>query len=41
MSDVVAENRLSPAQASCIAGALSVEEYEAGLLGAGFADVSV
>jgi SAM-dependent methyltransferase len=48
LTDVVAENRLTPAEraergdwASCIAGALSVQEYEAALLGAGFVDVSV
>ena len=48
VSDVVADDRLSPAQraergdhAGCIAGALSVSEYEAGLVEAGFVDVSV
>jgi SAM-dependent methyltransferase len=48
VSDVVAENRLSAAEraergdyAGCIAGALSVSEYETGLRAAGFADVSV
>jgi ubiquinone/menaquinone biosynthesis C-methylase UbiE len=48
ISDVVAENRLSPAEraergsyAGCIAGALSKEEYLAGLEAAGFEDVSV
>ena len=48
VSDVVAEDRLSPQDraergdyAGCIAGALSVGEYVAGLEAAGFADVSV
>jgi SAM-dependent methyltransferase len=48
VSDVVAEDRLSSAEraergdhAGCIAGALSVSEYEAGLAEAGFVDVSV
>lgn len=48
VSDVVAEDRLSAADrlergdhAGCIAGALSVGEYEAGLAAAGFSDVSV
>jgi arsenite methyltransferase len=48
VSDVVAEDRLSPAQraergdfAGCIAGALSVAEYEAGLRSAGFGEISV
>jgi arsenite methyltransferase len=48
ISDVVAEDRLSPAErgqrgsyAGCIAGALSKSEYEAGLEAAGFGDVSV
>ena len=48
VTDVVAEDRLRPEdrarlgdRASCIAGALSVQEYEAGLLAAGFVDVSV
>jgi SAM-dependent methyltransferase len=48
ISDVVAEDRLSPAQRAergsyvgCIAGALSRAEYEAGLAAAGFADVTV
>lgn len=48
ISDVVAEDRLSPAERAergsytgCIAGALSVGEYEAGLEAAGFEDVSV
>jgi arsenite methyltransferase len=48
ISDVVAEDRLSPAERAergsyvgCIAGALSKGEYEAALLAAGFEDVSV
>jgi arsenite methyltransferase len=48
ISDVVAEDRLSPAERAergsyvgCIAGALSKGEYEAGLEAAGFEDVSV
>lgn len=48
VSDVVAEDRLSPEQraergsyAGCIAGALSVAEYTAGLEAAGFEQVSV
>jgi SAM-dependent methyltransferase len=48
VSDVVAEDRLTPADRAergdhvgCIAGALSVSEYEAGLEAAGFADVSI
>ena len=48
ISDVVAEDRLAPAERAqrgsfvgCIAGALSVGEYEAGLEAAGFDDVSV
>jgi SAM-dependent methyltransferase len=48
VSDVVAENRLSPEERAergshvgCIAGALSREEYIAGLTAAGFEDVSV
>jgi ubiquinone/menaquinone biosynthesis C-methylase UbiE len=48
ISDVVAEDRLSPAERAergshvgCIAGALSREEYVAGLEAAGFEDVSV
>jgi arsenite methyltransferase len=48
ISDVVAEDRLEPAQRAergsyvgCIAGALSASEYAAGLRAAGFADVSV
>ena len=48
ISDVVAEDRLSPAERAergsyvgCIAGALSKGEYEQGLLAAGFEDVLV
>ncbi len=48
VADVVAENHLSPEQRGergsyigCIAGALSQEEYQAGLEAAGFEDVSV
>jgi arsenite methyltransferase len=48
VSDVVAEDRLTPDERAargdyvgCIAGALSVGEYEEGLKAAGFADVSV
>ncbi|MEO5576702.1 MAG: arsenite methyltransferase [Gaiellaceae bacterium] len=48
ISDVVAEDRLSPEQRAergsfvgCIAGALSVAEYEAGLEAAGFEQVGV
>ncbi|TFC48615.1 arsenite methyltransferase [Cryobacterium sp. TMT1-21] len=48
VSDVVAENHLTPAQRAergshvgCIAGALSIEEYETGLSRAGFEQVSV
>jgi arsenite methyltransferase len=48
ISDVVAEDRLSPAERAergsyvgCIAGALSRSEYAAGLEAAGFEDVSV
>jgi SAM-dependent methyltransferase len=48
VSDVVAEDRLSTderaergSHVGCIAGALSVSEYEAGLRAAGFEDVSV
>jgi ubiquinone/menaquinone biosynthesis C-methylase UbiE len=48
VSDVVAEDRLSPAERAergdytgCIAGALSVTEYTDGLTAAGFTDVSV
>jgi arsenite methyltransferase len=48
ISDIVAEDRLSPADrrergsyVSCIAGALSESEYEAGLEAAGFEQISV
>jgi SAM-dependent methyltransferase len=48
VSDVVAEDRLTPDERAargdyvgCIAGALSVGEYQEGLTAAGFADVSV
>jgi len=48
ISDVVAENHLAPAERAergsyvgCIAGALSKDEYEAGLEAVGFEDVSV
>ena len=48
ITDVVAEDRLSPEErlergdfAGCIAGALSIGEYRAGLEAAGFEDVSV
>ena len=48
ISDIVAEDRLSPAERAergsycgCIAGALSVGEYEQALRDAGFEDVSV
>ena len=48
VSDVVAEDRLSAPEraergdhAGCIAGALSVSEYQAGLIAVGFGDVSV
>jgi arsenite methyltransferase len=48
VSDVVAEDRLSPAERAergsfvgCIAGALSVSEYREGLAGAGLEDVTV
>lgn len=48
VSDVVAEDRLTAADRAergdhvgCIAGALSVSEYEAGLEAAGFVDVSI
>jgi SAM-dependent methyltransferase len=48
ISDVVAEDRLTPDERAargdyvgCIAGALSVGEYEEGLKAAGFADVTV
>jgi arsenite methyltransferase len=48
VSDVVAEDHLSPSQRAdrgsyvgCIAGALSVQEYRAGLAAAGFTDIDV
>ncbi|HEV8248354.1 MAG TPA: arsenite methyltransferase [Gaiellaceae bacterium] len=48
ISDIVAEDRLSPAERAergsyvgCVAGALSKGEYEAGLEGAGFDDIEV
>jgi SAM-dependent methyltransferase len=48
ISDIVAEDRLAPEERAergnyvgCIAGALSVSEYEAGLAEAGFTEVSV
>ena len=48
IADVVAEDRLTPAQraergdvAGCIAGALSVSEYDAGLRGAGFTGIEI
>jgi arsenite methyltransferase len=48
ISDVVAENQLSPSQRAergsyvgCIAGALSVDEYRAGLESAGFTDIDI
>jgi SAM-dependent methyltransferase len=48
ISDIVAEDRLTPEQRAergsyvgCIAGALSIGEYEAGLEAAGFEDVGV
>lgn len=48
VSDVVAENQLSPTERAergsyvgCIAGALSVDEYRAGLASAGFTDIDV
>jgi arsenite methyltransferase len=48
ISDVVAEDRLSPAEraergsfAGCVAGALSKSEYAEGLAAAGFAEVEV
>ena len=48
VSDVVAENQLSPSERAergsyvgCIAGALSVDEYRAGLAAAGFTDIDV
>jgi SAM-dependent methyltransferase len=48
VSDIVAEDRLTPAQRAergsyvgCIAGALSFSEYRDGLVGAGFTDVEI
>jgi ubiquinone/menaquinone biosynthesis C-methylase UbiE len=48
ISDIVAEDHLTPSEreergsfAGCIAGALSFSEYGAGLLAAGFEEVSV
>jgi arsenite methyltransferase len=48
VSDVVAENHLSPTErgergawVGCIAGALSMAEYEQGLIAAGFIDVEI
>ena len=48
ISDVVAENHLPPEERAargsyvgCIAGALSIAEYEAGLEAAGFVDITV
>jgi len=48
VSDVVAGNHLSPAQRAerggwvgCIAGALSIAEYERGLADAGFVDIDI
>ena len=48
VTDIVAEDRLSPVEraergsyAGCIAGALSISEFEAGLRAAGLTDVSV
>ncbi|MGH3793757.1 MAG: arsenite methyltransferase [Pseudonocardiaceae bacterium] len=48
VSDVVAEDQLGPAQrgergsyVGCVAGALSISEYRAGLAAAGFADVTI
>ena len=48
VSDVVAENHLTPAERAqrgawvgCIAGALSIAEYEQGLADAGFVDVEI
>jgi arsenite methyltransferase len=48
VSDVVADNRLSAAERAerggwvgCIAGALSIAEYEQGLIAAGFVDVEI
>ena len=48
VTDVVAENQLSPEQRAerggwvgCVAGALSLAEYEQGLARAGFVDVEI
>ncbi len=48
VSDIVAEKDVSPEKrielgtsVGCIAGALSFEEFEAGLVAAGFCDVSI
>jgi len=48
VSDVVAEDRLTPAERAergewvgCIAGALSITEYQQGLAGAGFVDIEI
>ena len=48
VSDVVADNTLSPAERAergnwvgCVAGALSIAEYEQGLAQAGFADIEI
>ena len=48
VSDVVAEERLSPAEraergslAGCIAGALSFDEYRAGLAAVGLSDITI
>ncbi|MGA3354694.1 MAG: arsenite methyltransferase [Acidimicrobiales bacterium] len=48
ISDVVADNEVTPAERAergsyvgCVAGALSFEEYEAGLRSAGFEDISI
>ncbi len=48
ISDVVADNEVTPAERAergsyvgCVAGALSFEEYEAGLRAAGFDDVNL
>src|SRR5207248_1126484 len=48
VSDVVAENRLSAAERAerggwvgCVAGALSIAEYERGLADAGFVDIEI
>jgi SAM-dependent methyltransferase len=48
ISDIVADDRLTPEERAergswvgCIAGALSIAEYRAGLAGAGFTDVTL